>query len=148
VLILAAAQFLATLCGAIFAGAAIYVNLVEHPARMSCGPNIAATVWVPSYKRAAVMQASLAIVSFLAGIGAWLCGGGPWWLAGAVLIGLPVPFTLFVIKPTNNQLLVPGRDPASADTRVLLERWARLHAVRSVLGLAATLLYLGLILRD
>jgi hypothetical protein len=34
-------QIIATLVCAIFAGAAIYINLVEHPARMSCGTEVA-----------------------------------------------------------------------------------------------------------
>jgi hypothetical protein len=108
---LKALEFLASLCCALFAGAAIYINLVEHPARMGCDTKIAATVWAPGYKRAAVMQATLAILSFLAGSAAWLLGGGIMWLAGAVIIGLVVPFTLLVIKPTNDQLLDPARDP-------------------------------------
>ena len=144
---LTATQFLATLCCALFAGAAIYINLVEHSARMGCDTKIAATVWAPSYKRATVMQASLAILSFLTGAAAWLLGGGILWFVGAVLIGLVVPFTLVVIKPTNNQLLAPGRDLASAETRALLEKWGSLHAVRSGLSLLATLLYLILLLR-
>jgi anthrone oxygenase-like protein len=139
---LAATQFVATLCGAVFTGAAIYINLVEHPARMRCGTKIALTEWVPSYTRAAVMQASLAIVSFLAGLATWWLGGGVRWLVGAVLIGLVVPYTLLVVKPTNDRLLEPTRDPASAETRALLERWGTLHGVRSGLSLAATLLYL------
>jgi glycerol uptake facilitator-like aquaporin len=140
--VLSLTQFIAALSGALFAGAALYVSLVEHPARLSCGTRIAATQWVPSYKRAAVMQASLAIASFLAGVAAWWLGGGLRWLVGAVLIGLAVPYTLIVVKPTNDQLIDPARDPASAETRVLLERWGRLHAVRSGLSLLATLLYL------
>lgn len=57
-------EFIATLSTALFAGAAIYINLVEHPARMGCDTKTAATVWAPSYKRATVMQASLAILGF------------------------------------------------------------------------------------
>jgi Domain of unknown function (DUF1772) len=144
---LTATQFVATLCCALFTGAAIYVNLVEHPARMSCDTKIAATVWAPSYQRGAVMQASLAILSFMAGAAAWWFGGGFLWLVGAVLIGLVVPFTLVVVKPTNKQLLDPARDPASAETRRLLEHWGKLHAVRSGLSLAATLLYMDLLIR-
>jgi hypothetical protein len=87
-------QFLAVLCCTVFAGAAIYISLVEHPARMGCDTKTAATVWAPSYKRATVMQAPLAALSFLAGIGVWLFGGGILWLIGAVLIGLVIPFTL------------------------------------------------------
>ena len=137
-------EFLATLCSALFAGAALYINLVEHPTRMGCDTKTAATVWAPSYKRAAVMQASLAVLGALAGALAWLLGGGLQWLAGALLLGSVVPFTLVVIKPTNNQLLDPGRDLESAQTRALLEKWGRLHAVRSVLSLLATVLFLVL----
>jgi len=135
------AQFVATFCCTIFAGAAIYINLVEHPARMGCDIKTAAMVWTPSYKRATAMQAPLAIMSFLAGVSAWLLGGGIMWLVGAVLIGLVVPFTFIVIMPINRQLLAPSRDVASADTRALLDKWARLHAVRSALSLVASVIY-------
>jgi len=50
-------------------------------------------------------------------------------------------------SPTNRALLAPGRDLAAAETRLLLERWARLHAVRTVLSLTASVLYLALALR-
>jgi hypothetical protein len=73
---LAIAQFLAVIATALFAGAAIYINLVEHPARMGCSTEVAATVWAPSYKRATVMQASLASIGFLSGFVAWLLGAG------------------------------------------------------------------------
>jgi hypothetical protein len=46
--------------------------------------------------------------------------------------------------PTNNALLARGRDLGSAETRTLLEHWTKLHAVRTALSLAATILYLYL----
>jgi hypothetical protein len=52
---------LAILCAGLFAGAAIYITAVEHPARLACGLTIAVKTFVPSYYRAAVMQASLAV---------------------------------------------------------------------------------------
>jgi hypothetical protein len=137
-LIAAAAVLLCTL----FTGAAIYVNLVEHPARLSCGTEAAARQWAPSYRRATVMQATLAVSAALTGIATWFHGEGIAWLWGGLLILAVVPFTLIVIRPTNDRLLVPGRDLASDETRQLLERWGRLHAVRSGLGLAASLIYL------
>ena len=137
-------EFIAVLSCTVFAGAAIYINFVEHPVRMGCDTKTAATIWAPSYKRATLMQAPLAIVSFLAGVAAWLLGAGILWLVAALLIGAVVPFTFIAIMPTNNALLAAGRDLASAETRALLERWARLHAVRSVLSLAASVLYVAL----
>jgi len=143
---LAAAQLIATLSGVLFTGAALYVSLVEHPARMSCGTKIAATEFIPSYKRGAVMQGSLAIVSFLTGLAAWRLGGDVRWLVGGVLIGLAVPYTLVAAKPTNDRLLDPARNPTSAETQRLLQRWGKLHAVRSGLGVLATLEYLYLLI--
>src|SRR5262245_26572081 len=106
-------QFLAVLCCTLFAGAAIYINLVEHPARMGCDTKTAATVWAPSYKRATVMQAPLAALSFLAGVGAWLFGGSTVWLIGAVLIGLVMPFTFVGVMHQTHELLTSDRDLSS-----------------------------------
>jgi hypothetical protein len=47
------------------------------------------------------------------------------------------------ILPTNKKLLEAGRDNSSQETRQLLETWGRLHSVRSVASLAATLLFLS-----
>jgi hypothetical protein len=130
-------QLVAIFCTAVFAGAAIYINLVEHPARMSCGTSGALAQWAPSYRRATRMQAPLALVAFLAAVTAWAMGAGMAWLIAGLLIGAVIPFTLIVIKPTNDKLLAPDRDGATADTGQLLDRWARLHAVRSGLSLVA-----------
>ena len=138
-------QFIATLCAALFAGAALYINAVEHPARMSLETRVAAAQWAPSYERATWMQASLAVVSFVAGFAAWLVGGSVGWLVAAVLIGAVVPFTLIVIMPTNHKLLTPGRDLNSVETRALLESWGKLHAARTALSLVATLLCIWLL---
>ena len=102
----------ATLASALFAGAALYVSLVEHPARLSCGTETAYREWAPSYKRGTVMQASLAVLAAATGTARYLFGGGVW-LLGAALIFSVVPFTLIIIFPTNRRLLESGRDPAS-----------------------------------
>ena len=136
-------ELLATLCAAVFAGAAIYINLVEHPARMSLGPTTALAEWRPAYRRGAMMQAPLAIVGFLAAVGAWLTGAGSGWLFGGALLGAVVPFTLLVTFPTNQQLMSPAVNDAPIQARALLERWNRLHAVRTALSIAALVLFLS-----
>jgi hypothetical protein len=132
----------AILTSALFAGAAVYINLVEHPARLSCGTEIAVKQWAPSYKRATVMQATLAIVATLAGVLQWTQTGWVTWLYGAAAIFAVVPVTFIVIFPTNNKLLQPARDPASSETKALLETWGRLHAIRSVLSVVASIVYI------
>jgi hypothetical protein len=139
-------EFIAALCAALFAGAALYIGLVEHPVRMRFETHVAALQWAPSYKRATWMQAPLALLSFLSGVVAWLMGAGPGWLAAAVLIGVVVPFTVIGIMPTNHALLASGRDLGSAETRMLLKRWGSLHTVRTTLSVLATVLYIWLLL--
>ena len=133
----------ALLSGALFAGAAVYISLVEHPARLACSTELAATVFGPSYRRATAMQAGLAAVSAVTGAGAWALGAGWSWAAGAGLMALIIAYTLIAIRPTNRRLLDPRLVRESRDTRALLERWGRLHAVRSVTALVAVGLYLG-----
>ena len=63
-------------CAGLFAGAAIYINAVEHPARLACGTEVAVRQFAPSYHRATVMQASLAVMGCLTGLwSAWLLDG-------------------------------------------------------------------------
>lgn len=136
-------EFLATLAAGLFSGASIYINLVEHPARVRCGTALTVLQFAPSYKRATLMQASLAGTGFLAAIAAFLLGAGILWLIGGILLGLVIPFTLVVILPTNRRLLDPSLDRESREARQLLDRWGKLHAVRSVLSFSAFLLFLA-----
>lgn len=130
-------EAVATLCGGLFAGAALYISLVEHPARLECGIEVAIVEFGPSYRRAARMQAALAAVGFLAAIIASLLGRSLLVLVGGLLLGSVIPFTLLVIYPTNERLLDPALDRRSEQAKALLDRWGRLHAVRSVLGMLA-----------
>jgi uncharacterized membrane protein len=130
-------RILATLCAGLFAGAAIYVTAVEHPARLSCGTPLALREFAPSYRRGTVMQASLAVAGLVTSLAAWWHTGRIWFLVGGCLLGAVVPFTLLAILPTNNRLLAAELDPRSDEATELLRRWGRLHAVRTVLGTVA-----------
>jgi hypothetical protein len=135
-------EALATLATGLFAGAALYVNLVEHPARMSCGTELAATEFVPSYRRATLMQAPLAIVAFVCAVAAWIIGAAITTLVAGILIGLVVPFTFLAILPTNKRLMSESLDRRAPETRRLLDQWNLLHGVRTLLALAAFILFL------
>jgi uncharacterized membrane protein len=135
-------ELVAALCAGLFAGAAIYINLVEHPARLECGTMMAATVFGPSYRRATVMQASLAAIGLISAIVAYVQGRGTLVLIAGLLLGAVIPFTLLVILPTNHRLLDPGLERGSEEAAELLTRWGRLHAVRSLAGAVAFALLL------
>jgi hypothetical protein len=135
---------LATLATGLFAGAALYVTLVEHPARMACGPMMALAEFRKSYPRGAALQAPLAVLGGLAGAGAWLAGGGIAWLAAGGVLALAVPYTLLVMMPGNHRLLDPALEPDTPEAVRLLRRWAALHLARTVVGVVAFALMLGL----
>ena len=114
---------------------------------MGLETSLAARQWASSYKRATWLQAPLASLGFAAGVTAWFLGASIVWLVAAVLIGAVVPFTLIAVMRTNKELLAPGREFASPETRALLERWGKLHAVRTGLSLVATVLCIWLLVR-
>jgi len=132
----------ATTCAGLFAGAALYVNLVEHPARLSCGTEFATREFEPSYRRAAVLQAALALLGLAAGIYGFVASHDGWILTAAVLLGSVVPYTLIAVMPTNRLILHPALESSPPERMRVLIRWGRLHAVRTVLGIAAFLVFL------
>jgi Domain of unknown function (DUF1772) len=133
----AVAQSLATTSTAVFFGAALYISLVEHPARLEAGVDVALRQFPHSYRRAARLQASLAVIGSLAGVAAWLLGSSAWWAVSALLLFAVVPLTLVVIFPTNERLHDPtlkATDPAALG---LLLRWGALHWLRTGLSFLA-----------
>ena len=137
-------EILATVCCAVFFGAAAYISLVQHPAALETGSEFAVRFFAPMYRRASIMQASLAIVGSIASIAAYLLGAGWAWLLSAILMGSVVPFTLLVVEPLNDQIKV--LDPSAERAVELLIKWGRLHWVRTVASGAAFMMCLMAIL--
>jgi len=93
--------------------------------------------WQKSYNKAAPMQGGL-LLGFLA---AWQLHD--WrFVVGALLILANWPYTLLVIKPTNDRLHAIKPEQANAETRQAIIAWGHLHGGRSAFGVAATLFFL------
>jgi hypothetical protein len=132
---------------ALFAGAALYINVVEQPARLQLADGPLLSQWVPSYRRGTMMQSNLALAAGASGIACWAVGGGLPWLAGAVLILANWPFTLTMIAPVTRALTAVQADAAGPSERQAIRRWGALHAVRTGLGFSSVLVYVGAALR-
>lgn len=132
-----AALVLATL----FAGAALYISLVEHPARLELADGCQLAQWQPSYKRALPIQSGLAAAGGTAGLIVGYLSPDWRWFAGSILLLANWPFTLFVIMPVNKRLMTLRESEAGIGSRVMLLLWGKLHNVRSALGAATALLF-------
>src|SRR5215471_6407520 len=126
----------------IFTGAAFYVNFAEQPARLELDDRSLLAEWKPAYKRGFALQAALAVIGFLLGLVAWWETDELFWLIGALILIANWPYTLIGVVPTNRKLTSTKPEGAGPESRTLIERWGRLHGVRTALGFAATLAFL------
>lgn len=131
----------ALLVAALFTGAALYVSLVEQPARLGLDDASLLAEWKLSYGRGAIMQASLSLIGFALSIVAGQHGSWLWFLGGIVLLA-NWPYTFLCVAPVNRKIkaFVPGSSEGQLDA--LVAQWGRLHAVRTALGTLACLIFI------
>jgi hypothetical protein len=133
---------LALLVAAVFAGAALYINVAEQPARLALDDQALLAEWKPAYKHGTAMQAPLAIIGFLLGLAAWWQTRHIGLVIGGLLMIANWPVTFLGIMPTNNRLMATDPAAAGPESRAMIKRWDSLHAVRTALGFAASLAFL------
>ena len=92
--LLYASKFVCKLSTSFFTGAAIYCNLVEHPARLQCGTKLAASVFPSSFRRAATFQIVLSLTSTASAFGAFYLNRDKEWLFVGLAMSTILPYTL------------------------------------------------------
>src|SRR2546422_8182652 len=94
-------RFVAILSAVLFSGAAMYINLVEHPARMECGTRLAATAFGPSYRRAGGVEVVFGLLGTVGGAGGWLSGAAWGGVVGGVFFFCVHSLSLLGVWSTN-----------------------------------------------
>src|SRR3989454_9609877 len=123
-----AAQNIALFCCALFAGAATYVSLVEHPKLDEGEAELADTTLVASHPRPAIFQAALGVVGSLAAMLAGSAAGAVWWLAGGAVLGAAALWQGVAMVPLFPPLYrsAGGAEPRFAAP--IISRLGELHA--------------------
>ena len=124
-----------------FAGAALYVNWVEQPARLALDEQALLSEWGPSDRRGVALLAAFALASALAGFLAYFETEDLRWAIGALIVISSWLYIYFVMAPLNNQILsLQGGDVAAA--RALIRQWGLVESGLAAIGLAAVAVYL------
>jgi hypothetical protein len=124
-------------CASVFLGAALYINLVEQPARLRLGPGAMVREWAPSDRRGFFLLAALAVASAIL---AWLQyaqNGDVRWIIGGAVILSSWPYAYFVIVPVNIWLCALPATRARSAVRELMRDWGLLEWGQTAIALAA-----------
>jgi hypothetical protein len=133
---------IALFCCALFAGAATYISLVEHPAIVQGGAELVGSYLLFAKPRPAVFQTSFAAIASLTGLAAGISGAGLWWVLGGVLMGFCTLFYAFAVLPQTHRLLGVDLNGGQAVVSGSIDKLVRLHATQTLASLAALFVYI------
>jgi Domain of unknown function (DUF1772) len=125
-----------------FSGAALCINVVEQPARLTLDARSIVREWMRSNRRGFLMLATLAVISALSGYTEYFRSGGDVrWLIGATIVLASWPYAYFVMTPVNILLYVVRRTAPPSPTRKLMRDWGLLEWGQTAIGLAAACMF-------
>jgi Anthrone oxygenase len=124
-----------------FLGAAIYVGVVEQPARLALGSRAMLQEWTRSNRRGTLLLSIFAVVSAILATTQFRADGDVRWIIGGVTILATWPYAYFVMMPVNVWLcaIPPGRAVSAA--RKLMRDWGLLEWGHALIGLAAACVF-------
>ncbi|XP_031572364.1 uncharacterized protein LOC116306437 [Actinia tenebrosa] len=144
-----------TISVGLFAGGGIYINIVEHNARMALDTKSCHAQWKASFDRAKIHQRRLALITAISGAGAFYCkpSEGMTFLIGGCSMLLIFPYTLFILKPASIDPIYDDYDKivdreSEEFVRDTIVKWNNYHSVRSVLSLGVLVGFVSQILHE
>lgn len=141
-LLIEVVRVVAQLTAGTFAGACLYIALVQHPARMSRGAASALDDFRATIPLAERLQAPL-LIAALGATAADVVLAFSWtMLAGGLLLAAVLAQTIATVLPINRRLLSGAAADHLAEAPTALARWGRLHGIRTVLSVIGALLLL------
>ncbi|GJJ72937.1 hypothetical protein EMPS_05295 [Entomortierella parvispora] len=127
----------------IFAGTALNYNTVTMPSLRKFASSSSLAVWAEMYQLAKPIQISTIVLSALGGAGLYYKTQNSYYLAGALMMVVIIPYTTTLLYPINNKLLdirKTGRDDGTVEE--MLIRWDAIHFGRTLLGYGAMIVTL------
>jgi hypothetical protein len=125
-----------------FLGAAIYVGLVEQPARLKLSGRAMIQEWRLSNRRGTLLLSVFAVVSAILAYIQFRSNGDVRWLIGGATILASWPYAYFVMVPVNVWLCNIPPERTLSRARKLMREWMRdwglLEWGHALIGFAAT----------
>jgi hypothetical protein len=120
-----------------FLGAAVYIGLVEQPARLALRTRAMMQEWMPSNRRGTLMLSVLAAVSAILAYVQFRTSGDIRWIIGGAVILASWPYAYYVMTRVNIWLSAIAPVRAISPARRLMRDWGVLEWGHALIGLIA-----------
>jgi hypothetical protein len=122
---------------AAFLGAAIYIGLVEQPARLKLGTRAMVREWAVSDHRGTILLTTLSLVSAVLAFIQYRISGDVRWIIGGLAILASWPYEYYVLVPVSIWLCAVPPEKESAPARKLMRDWGLLEWGYALIGFVA-----------
>jgi hypothetical protein len=121
-----------------FLGAAVYIGVVEQPARLALSGRAMIQEWKLSNRRGTLILSVFAVLSAILAYVQFRTDGDVRWIIGGVTILASWPYAYFVMMPANVWLYAISSGRADSPVRKLMRDWGLLEWGHALIGFAAT----------
>ena len=126
-----------------YVGVALYITIVEQPARMTLAPR----EWTPSNRRGFILLSALAVISTILAYADYARTGDIRWTIGGTIMLASWPYAYYVIVPVNIWLSALQPGASATALRELMRDWGLLEWGLTAIGLWACGIFAWVLIR-